>query len=89
MSDTKKPAARISLYPISAAIWRNETQKGVLYNFTLERTYKDEKGKFKTTSNLNASDALLVAKIGDLVDTKVRELRAADRQAEQTEDETG
>lgn len=87
MSDTKKPAAKISLFPVSAAIWRNETPKGVLYNWTLERTYKDEKGKLQTTRNLNASDALLVAKIGDLVDTKIRELRAADRQADQTEDE--
>jgi hypothetical protein len=83
MSDTKKPAAKISLYPVSAAIWRNETPKGILYNWTLERTYKDDKGKYQTTSNYNAGDALLVAKLGDLVDTKIRELRAADRQPEE------
>jgi hypothetical protein len=83
MSDTKKPAARVSLYPVSAAIWRNQTSKGIFYGFTLERTYKDEADKYQTTSNFNAGDALLVAKLGDLVDTKIRELRAADRQPEE------
>ncbi|WP_263351363.1 hypothetical protein [Acidicapsa acidisoli] len=83
MSDTKKPAARISLYPVSAAIWANSTQKGVFYSVTFERSYKDEKGKYQTSSTFNASDLLLMAKVADLCDTKIRELRAADRQPDE------
>ena len=87
MSNTTKPAAKVSLYPVSAAIWRNSNQKGVFYSVTFERSYKDDAGKYQASSNFNASDMLLVSKLADLVDTKIRELRAADRQPEQSEDE--
>jgi hypothetical protein len=87
MSDTRKPAAKVSLYPVSAAIWRNQTSKGVLYSVDLQRSYKDENGKRQYTHQLNASDMLLVAKLANEVDTKWRELRAADLQAGQPEDE--
>lgn len=87
MSNTKKPAAKVSLYPVSAAIWRNETAKGVFYTVTLERSYKDDSGAYQSSSNFNASDMLLISKLADLCDTKIRELRAADRQSEQPEDQ--
>jgi len=82
MSDTGKPAAKISLYPVSAAIWRNRNQKGVFYSITFERSYKDEAGKYQTSSTFNASDLLALSKLADLCDTKIRDLRAADRQPE-------
>jgi len=83
MSDTKKPAAKLSLYPVSAAIWRNQNTKGVFYSVTFERSYKDEAGKYQTSSTFNASDLLTLSKLADLCDTKIRELRAADRQPEE------
>ena len=83
MSDTKKPAARVSLYPVSAAIWRNQTSKGVFYSVTFERNYKDETGKFQASSSFNAGDLLTLSKLADLADTKIRELRAADRQPDE------
>jgi len=87
MSDTKKPAAKIRLYPVTASIWRNENKKGIFYGFTIERSFKDEKRNFKTTSTFNASDALLLAKVADLVDTKIRELSAIERQTVQPDEE--
>ena len=87
MSDTKKPAAKISCYPVSGAIWRNQTAKGVFYSVTFERSYKDEKGKYQTSSNFNSGDMLLVSKVADLCDTKIRELREAERQSEQPDEE--
>jgi hypothetical protein len=87
MSDTRKPAAKVSLYPVSAAIWRNQTSKGVFYSVTLERSYRDENGKLQSTHNLNASDMLLVAKLANEIDTEWRKLRAADRKAGQPEEE--
>lgn len=87
MSDTKKPAAKVSLYPVSAAIWRNANPKGTFYSVTFERSFKDDAGKYQTSSSFNASDLLLVSKLADLCDTKIRELRAADRQAEQPDEE--
>jgi hypothetical protein len=87
MSDTKKPAAKVSLFPVSAAIWANSTPKGVFYSVTLERSYKDDKGKWQTTANFNAGDMLLVSKLANEVDTKIRELRASDRQSDQADEE--
>lgn len=87
MSDQKKPAAKVQLYPLSAAIWRNQNQKGVFYSISLERSYKDDAGKWQTSSNFNSSDLLLLAKLCDLAESKVRELRANDRQSEQPDEE--
>jgi hypothetical protein len=89
MSDTKKsaPAAKISLYPVSCAIWRNQNAKGVFYSASFERSYKDDAGKFQTSSTFNASDLLVLSKVADLADSKIRELRASDRQSDQSEDE--
>jgi len=87
MSDTKKPAAHVKLHPVSAAIWRNQNQKGTFYSVTFERSFKDEAGKWQSSSTFNASDLLLLAKVADLAETKIRELRSADRQSEQPEEE--
>jgi hypothetical protein len=87
MSDAKKPAAKLNLHPVSAAIWRNQNQKGVFYSITFERSYKDEAGKWQTSSTFNTSDLLLLAKIADQAHSKILELRASDRSADQSDDE--
>lgn len=87
MSDNKKPAAKVSLFPVSAAIWRNQNQKGVFYSVTFERSYKDDAGNWQTSSAFNTSDLLLVAKAADLAHSEIYKLRAGDRTLEQSEDE--
>lgn len=87
MSDTKKPAAKLTLYPVSAAIWRNQNPKGVFYSVTFERSFKDDAGKWQTSSTFNASDLLLLSKVADLADSKIRDLRTKDRQTEHADDE--
>jgi hypothetical protein len=84
MSDTKKPAAKITLFPVSAAIWRNQNQKGdAFYTVTFERSYKDDAGKWHPSSNFSLSELLLLAKLADLAHTKIYELRESDRQTGQ------
>lgn len=84
---TNKPAAKVSLYPVSAAIFRNESEKGdVYYNVTIERSYKDDQGKYQSSASFGVSDLLLVAKVANLAHSKIYELRAADRQAEQIDE---
>jgi hypothetical protein len=89
MSDSKKPAARVSLHPVSAAIWRNENAKGdgAFYSVTLQRSYKDAEGKWKSSDSLNEGDLLLAAKVLDLAHTEIVKLRANDRQAQQPEEQ--
>ncbi len=83
MSDNKKPAATItSCFPVSLAIWRHETEKGVFYSTTLQRRYRDSDGKWKSSESLNESDLLLAAKALDLAHTEILKLRANDRNAQ-------
>ena len=87
MSDSKKPAAKVSLHPVSAAIWRNQNQKGVFYSVTFERSYKDDAGKWQTSSSFNASDLLLLAKAADQAHSEIFRLRAGDRNDEPSSEE--
>jgi hypothetical protein len=82
-----KPAARINLYPVSGVIWRNQTPKGVNYSVTFERSYKDQAGKFRTSTSFSGSELLLLAKAADLAHSEVLKLRANDRTSDQSEDE--
>lgn len=81
MSENKQPVAKINLHPVSAAIWRNENQKGTFYSVTFERSYKDDDGKWHRSGSFNAGDLLLLAKVADLAHSKIHELRAGDRNA--------
>jgi hypothetical protein len=78
MSNNKKPVSKVTLYPISAAIWRNESVKGgePLYNVTFERSYKDNEGNWKTSDTFNAGDLLLLAKVADRAHSEIYKLRA-------------
>ena len=87
MSDTKKPAARVTLHPVSAAIWRNQNPKGTFYSVTFERSYKDDAGKWQTASTFNANDLLLLAKVADLAHSEIHRLRGKERQSDQSDDE--
>ena len=87
MSDNKKPAAKINLYPVSAIIWKNAGPKGVFYSVAFERSYKDDSGKWQSSSTFNAQDLLLLAKAANEAESEIRRLRAADRSSEQSEDE--
>jgi hypothetical protein len=87
MSNASKPAARVTMYPITAAIWRNETAKGAAYSVTVQRSYKNAEGEWKSSDSLNESDLLLAAKVLDLAHTEISKLRASDRQGQQPEEQ--
>ncbi len=78
----KKPAATMKLFPLSAAIWRNETKDGkAFYSVTFERSYRDDGGNWKSSDSFNGSDLLLLAKLADQAHTEVEKLRANDKAA--------
>jgi len=79
MSDNKKPAAKINLFPVTAAIWKNSNAKGDFFTVTFERSYKDDAGHWQSSNSFNPSDLLLLAKVADQAHSKIYELRNADR----------
>ena len=84
MSNTTKPAAKVTLYPITAAIWKND--RG-FYSVTIQRSYKTAEGEWKSSDSLNENDLLLAAKVLDLAHTEISKLRTNDRQAQQPEEQ--
>ena len=79
-----KPIDRVTLYPVTAAIWKNVTEEGkTFYSFTLERNYKKADGHYDSTGSFGLSEALLVGKIADIVDTRIRKLMDADHREAQ------
>jgi hypothetical protein len=81
MSDAKKPASKVSIYPVTGTVWRNEGSKGAFYSATFERSYKDAEGKYKSSDSFSGSDLLVLAKVADLVHTEIAKLRANDKTA--------
>jgi hypothetical protein len=81
MSDTKKPAARVTLYPVTAAIWRNENGKGdAFYAVTFERSYKDDAGNWQSSGSFILGELLLLAKVADRAHSEIYRLRASERE---------
>lgn len=67
-----KPAHEVRLGSVKAAIWENETEKGVRYNTTFQRLYKDG-SDWKTSDSFGRDDLLLVSKVADIAHTWIFE----------------
>jgi hypothetical protein len=78
MSD-KKPAAKVSIFPVHAIIWRNGSDEKPFYSVNFERSYKDKSGQWKRTASFNPHDLLTLAKVADMAHTDIERLRRADK----------
>ncbi len=83
---TFQPIAKLSLFPITAAIWLNEKDGKSWYSTKIERRYKDESGTWRSTDVFAPGDLLLVAKIADQAHSEIEKLKAADRQEQPSEE---
>jgi len=82
-----QPIDRIRIGRVAAAIWKNMMDDGKShYSFTLDRSYKDANDDWKSTDSFALSDALLLTKLCNLADTRIRKLYDADRQAANADD---
>lgn len=86
MSTTAKPAAKVIMFPITAAIWRNEKDGRSYYSVSFQRSYKDDKGKWKNSESFGPGDLLLLAKVADAAHSQILTLWEASRE-EQTDEE--
>ena len=81
-STTPKPVKEVRVGAVKAAIWRNESDSGVVrFNTTFSRIYKDAEGNWKATSSFGRDDLLVVAKVADQAHSAIFEL-ANGQQAE-------
>jgi hypothetical protein len=57
-----QPVQKIRHGAISGSIWRQESEKGILFNVTFQRTYRDN-GEWKYTTSFGRRDLLVLALI--------------------------
>ena len=78
-----KPVQVVRYGGIKAAIWRNDTSNGHMYNVTVARTYKDG-DEWKESGSFGADDLLTLAKALNEAHTIIFAERARDRDADQS-----
>jgi hypothetical protein len=86
MSRTFQLIAKLSLHPVTAAIWLNKWDGQSDYSVQIERRYKDANGTWRSTETLDAADVPLVAQIKEMARSEIEKLMADERQPRQTED---
>ena len=61
MSKENKPVHKVRMGGVTGTIWENEIEtkakeKITVFNTTIERSYKDDKDEWKTTSSMKLND---------------------------------
>lgn len=59
-----RPVFKITLWPLSASIWKQTGTNGDFYNVTLQRSYKDGE-TWKNSDSFGRDDLLAAAKLLD------------------------
>lgn len=87
MSKTSKPVTKITMFPVTAAVWENRSDGKSYYSVTFQRSYRDDKGNWQNSDSFGAADLLLLAKVADQAHSEILKLREANRAPQQSEDE--
>ncbi len=72
---------------VKASIWRNETSKGMFYNTTLERLFRQGKD-WKTSASFSRDQLLVVARVAQEANSWIYEQSKRDRKNEAAADES-
>jgi len=64
---------------LECAIWRRETDKGVLYNTELKRSYRDDQGNWQSSHAIPDRDLLKAARLQEQAYGSIQKARAHDR----------
>ena len=71
----QKPVEEVRIGRVKATVWRNGTDEQPRYNVTFSRLYK-EGDEWKSTQSFGRNDLLVLAKVADLVHTRIFQLPA-------------
>ena len=69
--------ARFNLGSIAAAVWERTTSDGSrFYKATIETRFQDRDGNWRSSNSYSLSELVLLAKISEMAQVKIRELEA-------------
>ena len=72
-----QPVARFNLGSVTAAIWERQTNDGSrFYKASIETRFKDKYNTWQSSSIYSQSELVLLARVADLAETKLRQLEA-------------
>ena len=71
----QKPVDEIRIGRVKATVWRNGTDDKPRHNVTFSRLYK-EGDEWKSTQSFGRNDLLVLAKVADLVHTRILQIPA-------------
>ena len=71
-----KPVHTVRHRSIKAAIWKNETSNGPMYNVTVVRSYRDDNGDWKDSQSIGYDDLMNVAALMYEAHAYISSLRA-------------
>lgn len=71
----QKPAATLRDGSLKATLWRKQSEKGVFFNVTLSRTYKDG-ADYKDSNSFSGAELLRIARLAGQAYDLAGELRA-------------
>ena len=60
-ADSNRPVHTIRHRRLKAVIWRNDTEKGPMFNVTVVRSYRDGDGKWHDSQSIGYDDQMNVA----------------------------
>ncbi len=76
-TSNQKPAATLRDGSVRATLWRKQSDKGVFFNVTLSRTYKDG-DSYKDSNSFSGNELLKVARLAEKAYDLAGELRATE-----------
>lgn len=87
MSTKVKPAAKIRMSNVTAAIWEKKQNDGrIAYSVSFQRSFTDEHGNWKNSDSFFPNDLLLVAKLANEAHSAIHRMRDANRETPSDED---
>ena len=75
---TRKPEATFRMGRIQAAVWKNNKDKQVFYNVTIQRSYRDG-DTWKHATTFGRNDLPLVVKVADQAHSWIYEQGSSDQ----------
>lgn len=81
-----RPVEKIRAYPVTAAIWKNESENGTFFSVTFSRSYKGDDG-YHDVDSYSGTQLLQLAYVASQAYARVEALTQQARAGEAEEDE--
>jgi hypothetical protein len=76
----RRPVREIVLWPVKAAVWPQQGERGTFYTVTFSRIYRDRDGQWQRSESFGRDELLVLAKVADLAHSWIFQRTAGQHQ---------